>query len=446
MINPTVVSLFSGTGGLDLGFRSAGFDVSLAIDSDPAAVKAYNWNFGHKARLVDVRSIEFIRALNETGNCDVLLGGFPCQGFSKAGPKRIDDDRNSLYFAMIDAMRILRPSIFVAENVDGLSQNFNGEILKKIVEDCEAEGYKVDWKIVDAAWFGVPQHRRRIVIVGIREDLVSSVDFRWPDAEHASVSRNGERNLAESYPSWLPASVLKEPVTLRDAIHDATGLADHILDGPVPSKAKAILAQIGPGQKLCNARHDASSVRTWDIPEAFGSTTAREREILEVIARNRRHRKYGSIPNGNPLALDVIQELLGTPLDIEELRSLAQRKYLKQINDKWDISGGMFASGAFKRPDIDSPSPTVLTSFHNARFMAHPYEDRPFTVREVARIQTFPDDFQFLESGIATADAYRLIGNAVPPKLAQTVAKAVLLALENEFQADNGYALNRVAI
>ncbi|MDI6022412.1 DNA (cytosine-5-)-methyltransferase [Leucobacter sp. UT-8R-CII-1-4] len=444
MIKPKIVSLFSGVGGLDLGFVDSGFDVSLAIDSDPAAVLAYNLNFGHRAKTVDVTSEDYYQSLNEVGHCDVLLGGFPCQGFSKAGPKRIDDVRNTLYLAMIQALEKLRPPIFIAENVDGLSQNFNGEMLSQIVQDCEQSGYKVEWKILDASWFGVPQHRRRIIIVGIREDLANDSRFIWPVAEYRPVLRNGERNLVEEYPSWASQEDLKPPQTLRDALVGAQDKPDHVLDGVVSPKVKAILSRIGPEQKLCNVRHDKASVRTWDIPDVFGVTSAKERLILETIARNRRHRKFGDIPNGNPLAREVIETLAGVCISDAELRSLSDRRYLKCIDEKWDISGAKFASGIFRRPALDSPSPTVLTSFHNARFMAHPVEPRPFSIREVARLQSFPDSFQFLSAGVEALDAYRLIGNAVPPRLAKKVAESARTLLQG-LEASDRYNSQSVA-
>lgn len=423
------MSLFAGAGGLDLGFADAGFDIKLALDSDPAAVAVYNANVGPHAKVLDVRHESFAQRLADVGACDLLLGGFPCQGFSKAGPKRMDDTRNVLYRAMITAMDELRPAMFIAENVDGLSQNYNGDVLAQIVDDCEQAGYVVEWRILDASWFGVPQHRRRILIVGIRADLSRDLEFRWPAARHTPLKRNGERDLADAYSDWLPEAELQAPRTLRMALRGADELTDQVVERAPSYKIVELLSKIQPGQKLCNARHDRTSVKTWDVPTVFGEVSPKERRILETIARNRRHKKYGSIPNGNPIPRDVIESLLSEPVSHAELISLADRKYLKIAGDRWDLRGAMFASGSYKRPELDQPSPTVLTSFNNPRFMAHPTESRPFTVREVARIQTFPDDFKFLMPGVSIADAYRVIGNAVPPLLAGLIAEAALETL-----------------
>ncbi|CCW12702.1 DNA-cytosine methyltransferase [Rhodococcus aetherivorans] len=427
---PRVVSLFSGCGGLDLGFLRAGFTLEFACDHDPAAVRTYSHNIPHSAELLDVTAPAFPQRLVEIGSCDVLLGGFPCQGFSKAGPKNIGDQRNQLYKAMIRALEVVQPAIFVGENVDGISQNFNGQFLNQIIKDCTNAGYEVDYQTVDASWFGVPQHRRRVFIVGLRRDLQLSQGhhIEWPAISHRPIHRNGERNIHDIYPYWLEQ--LAEPRTIDDAICHLGPLGheipDHVVGKSWPDSAVAIMKKIGPGQKLCNARHDKTSVRTWDIPEAFGKTSSIERSVLETIVRNRRHKMYGSIPNGNPLSLEVIKNLTFNEIDEDFLDDLVARRFLKRIQDKWDVAGAMFASGIFRRPLPDQPSPTVLTNFENPRYFIHPRENRPFSVREVAALQTFPPDFLFLEAGVKPTDAYRLIGNAVPPLLAERIAESVL--------------------
>lgn len=400
----------------------------FAADHDAAAVAAYNHNISPDARVLDVLDPQFQATISLIGACDVLLGGFPCQGFSKAGPKNKDDGRNSLYTAMIDAMRALKPKVFVAENVDGLAQNYNGSILDQIVEDCETEGYSVEWRILDAAWFGAPQHRRRIVIVGIRQDLARlGHHFPWPPATHRWIARNGEKAAHIDYEWW--ADQLLDPVTIREALkHLPDSDSEHL---PISARDAAVMNEVKEGQKLCNARHDATSVRTWSVPAAFGETSAREKNILETIVRNRRHKKYGNIPNGNPLSLEVLQVLVDEGLTAEELDLLVSRKFLKRVGEKWDVAGAMFASGLYKRPLLDSPSPTVLTVFSKARYFVHPELDRPFTVREVARLQTFPDSFEFAGAGVKPEDAYRLIGNAVPPVLAQLIGERVLVLMRD---------------
>jgi DNA (cytosine-5)-methyltransferase 1 len=468
------VSLFCGCGGMDLGFAGAGFAVVRAIDLDPAAAAVHAANFGAPAVLGDVTGTDFAAWRRALGPVDVVLGGFPCQGFSKAGPKRADDPRNGLYRAMLGAVRELRPACFVAENVEGLAQNFGGWYLEQISGDFGRLGYQVAVALIDAIGYGVPQHRRRIFFVGTAAGMAPA---GWPQPSCTVRVRNGETGRPRSMPSALhgllgpdagsgpaltgtepsvligsaPAdaaivtapgcaglngtgsSVQAEPVPVSAAIGDLRSL-----DAPVPghevltgwpARYEAIIKAIGPGQKLCNVRHGPESVRTWDIPQAFGPVTAAERDILEAIARNRRHRKYGTIPNGNPLPVPVIEELTGQRDLGPVLDGLCQRGFAKALTGGYDLRGGLFCSGQFRRPAWDAPAPTVLTGFGNPRYFLHPLEDRPFSLREAARLQGFPDTFVLRPPGVPLPDAFRLVGNAVPPPLARALAGQVAAAL-----------------
>ena len=150
--------------------------------------------------------------------------------------------------------------------------------------------------------------------------------------------------------------------------------------------------------------------------------------MLETISKHRRHKQYGSIPNGNPLPSAEIERLSGLSDIRPEITSLLGKGYLKDMGQKFDLKGAMFCSGLFKRPKWDEPSPTVLTNFNNPRYFLHPEEDRPFSLRECARLQTFPDNFVITgsESNVSLVDGYRLIGNAVPPLISQHLAGSVL--------------------
>lgn len=439
----TVVSLFSGCGGLDLGFKELGFDLVYACDIDPAAVDCYARNVDRNIVLRDVTSRQFHEEIAGIGSCDVVLGGFPCQGFSKAGPKNARDTRNALYVEMRDAVAQLRPHLFIAENVDGISQNFAGAYVEHIVKDFEEIGYKVEYRILDAAGFGVAQHRRRIFFVGIRQRAARI--FPWPVPTHAVKTRNGEFKLGEPNLEELPLfhfvsggmSVLEKPRTIQEAIGDLVELdfgnasltvriPDHKVTGAWSPKYEAVFRAIKQGQKLCNVRHADTSVFTWDIPEVFGQVTERERLILETISKYRRHKKYGNIPNGNPLPADEIERISGMREINNEILSLIAKGYVKEKAGKYDLKGAMFCSGIFKRPLWDEPAPTVLTNFHNPRYFLHPLKDRPFSLRECARLQGFPDTFVFggSDSKVDLVSGYRLVGNAVPPPLSRLFAAA----------------------
>lgn len=426
--NFRVASLFSGCGGLDLSFKDAGFEMAFASDHDPYAVDAYKRNVDKNVHLLDVTSAEFHEKISSLTNIDVVLGGFPCQGFSKAGPKKAGDARNSLYKEMLAAVSTLSPSVFLAENVDGLRQNFGGKYLENIVKDFSNIGYDVEYKVIDFSVFGIAQHRRRIIFVGTK----NGKKFEWPEPKHKQKIRNGESILSsETINNDLPP-----PLTVNDAIGDLGPIGstpDHFIIDEWPKKYNYIFKKIKEGQKLCNVRFSESSVYTWQIPEAFGAVSENQIKILETIAKNRRKKIYGSLPNGNPLPLKDILELL-SPLSIKktELADLEEKGYLKKIDDAYDLKGAMFCSGLFKRIRHDDLSPTILTNFYNPRFFLHPSENRPLSLRECARLQGFPDSFQICagDSKDELMAGYRLIGNAVPPVAGKEFATAIKKHLE----------------
>lgn len=435
---PTLASIFSGCGGLDLGFKELGFDLVYACDHDADAVDTYSRNIGSEIRLRDVRSSEFREDLTRIGTCDVVLGGFPCQGFSKAGPKNETDSRNSLYEHMRDAIAILRPRVFIAENVDGMSQNYGGAYRDRIQWELRQIGYRVETRILDAASFGVAQHRRRIFFVGTRGEIGDR--FEWPQPSHAVKSRNGEFRLIPFALSFDSSDATQGSLlparTIRDSIEDLKDISLHIPDHNVtytwPAKYGRIFSRIGPGQKLCNVRHAATSVHTWDIPEVFGEITKDERIVLDTLSTNRRHKRYGSIPNGNPLHSVEIARLSGLRDVTVEVSSLVEKGYLKRVDDRFDLKGALFCSGIFRRPLWNEPSPTVLTNFHNPRYFLHPTEDRPFSLRECARLQGFPDSFEFTSDQVDLVSGYRLVGNAVPPIVSRRFAEAALSLLNTD--------------
>lgn len=432
VVSPSVVSLFAGCGGLDLGFKKEGFDLVYSCDNDPSATSVYKQNVDSRVYVRDVTTDAFHSDVRDIGSCDVVLGGFPCQGFSKAGPKRESDKRNLLYLEMKSAIETLCPKVFVAENVDGLSQNFKGKLLEKIVSDFEMIGYTIKYRILDAVDFGIAQHRRRIFFVGVQNDF-SNVSFNWPVETHSASNRNGESSLQKARDllddNCFDCTV--KALTIRDAIYDIRELSKKIPDHNVSNKCsddyRRIISHIGEGQKLCNVRFSNSSIYTWNIPEVFGEVDDVNIQILEIIGKNRRHKKYGNIPNGNPLLESVIKEL-GQLRDIKlRLKQLVEAGYLKEKNGGYDLKGAMFCSGLFKRPLWDEPSPTILTNFHNPRYFVHPSRNTPFSLRECARLQGFPDDFLFTKSNDIREleNGYKLVGNAVAPPLAQAIAKSI---------------------
>ncbi|WP_394665287.1 DNA cytosine methyltransferase [uncultured Chryseobacterium sp.] len=171
-----VVSLFSGAGGLDLGFIMAGHKVIWANDNFSDAVKTYRKNIGDHIVCEDISKIPS----EQVPEHDILIGGFPCQGFSVANSKRGEhDERNKLYLELLRILIDKQPKFFVAENVKGILSLMKGEIFRMIISDLENAGYKVKYKVLNAANYGVPQKRERVIILGVRNDI--NFDLEHPE-------------------------------------------------------------------------------------------------------------------------------------------------------------------------------------------------------------------------------------------------------------------------
>ena len=167
-MKPTTISLFSGCGGMDLGFKNAGFNIIWANDFYKDAVNTYKKNIGNHIVLGDITNIPS----NEIpDNPDVLLGGFPCQGFSIANTNRDpNDDRNFLYKEMVRIIKDKKPKFFVGENVKGILSIDDGKFIKKIIRDFTSLGYKIEYRLLNTVNYGVPQTRERVIIMGNRID------------------------------------------------------------------------------------------------------------------------------------------------------------------------------------------------------------------------------------------------------------------------------------
>lgn len=188
-----VVSLFSGAGGLDLGFIKAGHEIIWANDNFEDAVKTYRKNIGNHIICEDISKIPS----SEIPDHDILIGGFPCQGFSVANTSRGDgDERNKLYLELLRVLVDKQPKFFLAENVKGILSFMQGKVFKMIIADFGKAGYKVKYKVLNAANYGVPQRRERVIILGARND----VDFNLvhPEPTHSDVS-----NLFSGKKSWV---------------------------------------------------------------------------------------------------------------------------------------------------------------------------------------------------------------------------------------------------
>lgn len=183
-----VASLFCGCGGSDIGllggfdylgksYKKLDYEIVYAIDFDKWAVDTYNKNFEHKAVCADIRDVDF----SKIPDVDVMIGGFPCQSFSTVNPtKDTNDDRANLYKQIVRFLEVKQPKYFICENVKGLMTLQKGTIIDKILDEFRNMGYNVEYKLIKAVEFGIPQKRERVIIVGIRNDIVCK--FQYPQA------------------------------------------------------------------------------------------------------------------------------------------------------------------------------------------------------------------------------------------------------------------------
>ena len=196
-----VVSLFSGAGGLDLGLKTAGLQIIWANDNDPDAVATYKLNIGSEIHLSDIEKIND----DQIPDCEILVGGFPCQGFSQANLKRhAGDNRNKLYKYFLKTLQNKKPLFFVAENVRGILSLDNGKAVSKIKNDFRRAGYELNVELINCADFGVPQSRWRVFFFGTSKKISKTCSLKMPHQTHAKRIQNG-------FVKWI---------TIREALKD----------------------------------------------------------------------------------------------------------------------------------------------------------------------------------------------------------------------------------
>lgn len=335
-----IISLFSGCGGLDLGFERAGFDIPVANEFDKGIWATFKANHP-RTHLIegDVRKItkEDIEPYVD-GEVDGIIGGPPCQSWSEAGALRgIEDARGQLFFDYIRILREFQPKFFLAENVSGMLANRHSEAVQNILAMFEEAGYDVSLTLVNAKDYGVAEERKRVFYIGFRKDL--NIKFEFPEGS----TKNDE-----------------DKITLRDII--------------------------------------------WDLQDT----------AVPALDKNKR----------NPEAINNNEYFTGAYSTIFMSRNRVK---------SWDEQAfTVQASG--RQCQLHPQAPKMVKVGHNdCRFVEgqeHLY--RRMTVREVARVQGFPDDFQFIYDSVDYG--YKMIGNAVPVNLAYEIAVAIRQVLEEQAQ------------
>ena len=374
---PLAIDLFCCAGGLSLGLEEAGFRVVLGVDSDELALQTHRAYFGGVSLCADLSNEEDISTIGdvlEDMDISLVAGSPPCQPFSRAGESKIrslvkdgsrtgDDERRELWRGFVSLVKRVNPNTILMENVPDLVSGENSIVFRQIVESLEELEYDVHTRVLTSWHYGVPQHRRRVFVVGVKRDA----EFNWPEPD------------------------LTETPTVEDAISDLpvieAGVVNHGLpyDGPLTQLQEWCREGVATGSSGIIYDHFARLVRDDDL-EAFQELRPRMRY--------------------SELSVDL------------------RRYTTDHFDDKYN------------RLDNKKPSRTITAHIsHDGYWYIHPDQHRTLTVREAARIQTFPDYFRF--AGTPT-HAYRQIGEAVPPLLAKSIGGALKLSLTSG-EGDSSY-------
>lgn len=328
-----VIDLFSGCGGLSLGFIQEGYTIKKAVEFDSSIANTYKMNHPEVEVIVDdIRNVDK-SGMFQRGDADVIIGGPPCQGFSMAGARIregfLGDQRNFLFKHYFNVVKTVKPKVFVIENVKGIMTMQNGKIFEEILKIftdsnlLDGQPYHLNYRVVMAVDFGVPQKRERIIIIGSLQDV--NMDELW---------QNTKEEIIVDYPHFF------DRVTVKDAIGNIPNTTENgKVDNPSP---------VNEYQKYLSSSN----------------------QILENHIQT----------NHSKLAVD-------------RMKKIANGKNFETLKEKINS----VHSGAYGRLCWDEPAPTITTRFDTptgGRFI-HPIQNRTLTPREAARIQSFPDDFVF---------------------------------------------------
>ncbi|MGN6710107.1 DNA cytosine methyltransferase [Anaerocolumna jejuensis] len=357
MNKPKVIDLFAGVGGLSLGFEMAGFEIVIANEYDKSIASSYRYNH-KKTRMIaeDITTLPIVETFKEyRGKIDVVIGGPPCQGFSQKGQRKtINDERNFLFKYYVKVVELVQPKYFVMENVPNLLTAEKGFFKKEIEEMFGKLGYLLNAEILDASDYGVPQSRRRAVIIGKKTNS---------DKDKVKIpGKNSKR------------------VTIWEAISDLAYLNS------------------GEGQEVQEYKYEPQS-------------------DYQILMRKK----------SNVLKNHVATK--HSKLALERL-SMIPPETGKEVLPKEHLTKSIY-SGTWSRMVKNEVSVTITTRFDtpSSGKFTHPYLDRAITVREAARIQSFPDDFEFIGT---KGSQMKQVGNAVPPLLAKAIATEILNDMEGD--------------
>lgn len=474
------IDLFSGCGGLSLGLEAAGFELELAVEKSDMAAETFYHNFinripskefwnqytsentsietqaKNKLIVKELRNVldnkTIIKNL-KSKNIDLIAGGPPCQGFSLAGRRNPNDIRNQLPWQFIELVEQINPKMVLIENVSGIRQNFKKhsqdspfEQLKSALEQTNS-GYLVQSLLVNAMHFGAPQHRPRVMLIGLRSDIANTLNIKAADFWRSDYD-NPIKFSEKIRPVLAPKATHfgQDILTVENALWD---LNDNGYS--VPSGDKLYNRKLGKYAKLM--RQDIS----W-MPEKIRRIN-RKPDIKNHNLRNHsehiitRFRLYQYLQSEG-----ITPKILSFSTQLDGSESYKEQEICKQIEEckipAISPDGQILASSLgelsaliiklqtkkhSQRPlKWDKPSPTIVSLPDD---FVHPFIPRTMTVREMSRFQSFPDNFEFRAKETTGSlrrrvevPQYTQVGNAVPPILAKAVGENIFSILKSHYE------------
>ena len=400
---PVAVDLFCGAGGLSHGLEAAGYRVVLAADTDEWALESHSHNIAGRAVRLDLAEPqvrEEIVTLLDGVDVGLIAGGPPCQPFSRAGLSKIrslvdqglrdaDDARRELWRAFLELVEAIRPRAVLMENVPDMALGDGFTVIRAMIERLDEVGYEADARIVDAWRHGVPQHRQRLILVALRDGAA----FDWPRGSG--------------------------PVTVRHAIYDLPRLSvspDTVLGAPtMPYVATPTQGMLGS---------DVEPGTPWPA-DAAGWTEGNGRPLSDFAVRARQ-----GCTGDDAL---VVHDHVTRPVradDFAAFKLMDGRTLYSDLPESLRRYRSDIFNDKYNRLSWDEPSRTVTAHLaKDGYWYIHPEQHRSLTVREAARLQTFPDTFRFAG---CRSHQFQQIGNAVPPELARQIGSAILRSVRGD--------------
>lgn len=462
----SVLDLFAGCGGISLGFEAAGFEIRASVEFDPDAARSHGLNFHGGAEAhsqpIDITKTspaDLCRRL-ELGNIadafDIVVGGPPCQAFARVGRSKlreieehpeafIHDPRAQLYKRYLEYVDAFQPLAVLMENVPDILNHGGQNIAEEICEVLEAKGYVCGYTLLNAAFYGVPQMRERMFLIAYRKELGARVSFpsptHWlvlpPGYEGSrSVALKALRDLVDQAHSYMPPPAatrnLPNAVTVKDALGDlpAINARELLAAGKIVRGARRFDTSVSYSRRKPSAY--AELMRAW--PGHAGCVEGPNDHVIRCLPRDyelfARMNPGDQYPEAHAHAIDMFHERLTAARARGEKFLEGSAKY-KAL---WDSIVPPYDAGKFpnkwRKMWSDQPARTLMAHLGKDGYSHIHYDSkqaRTISVREAARLQSFPDGFRF--SGTMNP-AFKQIGNAVPPLMAKALATHMMLTIK----------------